>query len=88
MPAEGPTAVIGAGVMGAEIAVVDRGLERAAKVGERHVAKGRASADYPSAGLARIVPAEDGAAPAACAVAIEVVPESMETERDVFARHG
>ncbi len=104
MPAEGPVAVIGAGVMGAEIALIaaqsgfdvvlrdvnraaiERGLAHATRTGERQVAKGRASAEDLAAALARLAPADDDAALADCAVAIEVVPENLEIKRGVFAR--
>ena len=96
--------VVGAGVMGAEIALVaaqsgmdvvlrdvdaaaiERGLAHARAVGERQVARGRASADDLAAALGRISAAGSDDALAACSVAIEVVTESMEVKRAVFAR--
>lgn len=96
--------VVGAGVMGAEIALVaaqsgrdvvlrdvdlaaiERGLAHARSVGERQVAKGRAEAGDLAAALARIAPAESDDALSACDIAIEVVTESMEVKRAVFAR--
>lgn len=96
--------VVGAGVMGAGIALVaaqsgmdvvlrdvdratvDRGLAHARAVGEHQVAKGRASAADLDAALARITPAESDDGLSGCDIAIEVVTESMEVKRAVFAR--
>ena len=96
--------IVGAGVMGAEIALVaaqsgmdvvlrdvdaaaiERGLAHARSVGERQVAKGRADAGELAEALARITAAGSDDALGACTVAIEVVTESMEVKRAVFAR--
>ncbi len=96
--------IVGAGVMGAEIALVaaqagfevvlrdvdmaavDRGLSHARAVGGRQVAKGRASAEDLADAFARITPADDDRALSECAIAIEVVTESMDVKRAVFER--
>lgn len=65
---------------------IDRGLAHARAVGERQVAKGRADAAELAAALARITPADSDDALAGCDIAIEVVTESMEVKRAVFAR--
>lgn len=96
--------LVGAGVMGAEIALiaaqagygvvlrdVDRatiegGVAHARSVGERQVAKGRASAGDLASALARIEAADDDAALGDCTIGIEVVTERMDVKRGVFAR--
>jgi len=96
--------VVGAGLMGAEIAQVaaaagaavvlndasgemlERGIERIRRIGERRVARGRWTAAQAEEVLARIAPADDLPALAGCGLVIEAITEVLEVKQDLMRR--